>query len=63
MLEEQAAAVRDVPATGQTAEYPLLQCRARDRRPPEGDRAFEHGLGALIDGLARHLPGQEGERA
>jgi hypothetical protein len=26
------------------------------RVPDVADRAFDHGLGALIDGLARHLP-------
>jgi TetR/AcrR family tetracycline transcriptional repressor len=59
VLEEQAAAARDAPTTGADGQYPLLRAALATGGPPEGDRAFEHGLGALIDGLARHLPGRE----
>jgi len=59
VLEEQAAAGRVVSASTDAGEYPLLQAAIATGGPPEGDRAFEHGLGALIDGLARHLPGHE----
>jgi TetR/AcrR family tetracycline transcriptional repressor len=60
VLEEQAAAGREVPtSTGGGADFTLLQAAIATGGPPEGDRAFEHGLGALIDGLARHLSGRE----
>jgi TetR/AcrR family tetracycline transcriptional repressor len=59
VLEEQAAAGRELPAPAGAGEFPLLQAAIATGGPPEGDRAFEHGLGALIDGLARHLPGPQ----
>jgi TetR/AcrR family tetracycline transcriptional repressor len=59
VLEEQAAAGREVSTPVEGADHPLLRAAIATGGPPEGDRAFEHGLGALIDGLARHLPGRE----
>jgi TetR/AcrR family tetracycline transcriptional repressor len=58
VLEEQAAAGRAGPVTGPAEAYPLLSSAPATGGPPESDRAFEHGLGSLIVGLARHLPGQ-----
>ncbi|MGI5127188.1 TetR/AcrR family transcriptional regulator C-terminal domain-containing protein [Pseudonocardia sp. CA-107938] len=63
VLEEQAAAGRELPVPADTGDFPLLQAALAAGGPPEGNRAFEHGLGALIDGLARHLPNhEEGQR-
>jgi TetR/AcrR family tetracycline transcriptional repressor len=56
VIEEQAAAAREVPAHDGGEEFPLLRA-AISGGGPEGDRAFEYGLGALIDGLAGHLSG------
>jgi TetR/AcrR family transcriptional regulator, tetracycline repressor protein len=57
VIEEQAAAAREVPAHGGGEDFPLLRAAIESGGAPEGDRAFEHGLGALIDGLARNLLG------
>ncbi len=59
VLEEQAAAGREVPTPAGGPDHPLLRAAIATGGPPEGDRAFEHGIAALIDGLARHLPGRE----
>jgi TetR/AcrR family transcriptional regulator, tetracycline repressor protein len=57
VIEEQAAAAREVPAHDGGEDFPLLRAAIESGGAPEGDRAFEHGLGALIDGLARNLLG------
>jgi TetR/AcrR family tetracycline transcriptional repressor len=62
VLEEQAAAARAVPVQDDGGvDFPLLRAAIESGGPPEGDRAFEHGLGALVDGLARRLPGVAGK--
>ncbi|TCK24872.1 TetR/AcrR family transcriptional regulator C-terminal domain-containing protein [Pseudonocardia endophytica] len=64
VLEEQAAAQREIADAGTAGEaFPLLSAALEKGGAPEGERSFSHGLTALVDGLARRVPGPaEGER-
>ena len=58
VLEEQAAARRHITdAAAPGDDLPLLRAALQAGGVPEDDRSFEHGLTALVDGLARRLPG------
>lgn len=63
VLEEQAAATREVVVRNDSpgTEHPLLFAALATGGPPESDRAFEYGVQALIDGLARQVPGSTSE--
>lgn len=65
VLEEQAAAQRKPADAGPVGEdLPLLRAALETGGAPEGDRSFEHGLTALVDGLVRRMPGPtRGERS